>query len=128
VWHPYYSFTIGGAAPPPPPPVLAPAPRVGGTPFFLRRPLEYKDFPDEVRAVIEQVAEAQVQRLEGDEHKRFEELERELETRGIEWEARYLTALNEQRELLIEEEIGRLLRKKIKDEEAYIDLLLLALI
>jgi hypothetical protein len=56
--------------------------------------------PQEAQAVIVAVAERQAAQGETDEQKRFEELERELELRGIEWEARYLAAMTEYRELL----------------------------
>jgi len=46
-----------------------------------------------------------------DEQQRFEELTRELQLREIEFDSRYLEALNIQREALIDEEIGRLLKK-----------------
>lgn len=75
-------------------------------------------------AVIAEVAERQADRLEQDEHKRFEELLRELQLREIEFDARYLDALNKQRQRLIDEEIGRLLRLK-NDEEV---MMLLALV
>lgn len=44
--------------------------------------------------VIEAVAQRQAATPQADEQKRLEELERELTLRGIEWEGRYLAALN----------------------------------
>lgn len=55
----------------------------------------------EAEKVIEQVAKSQVSRRETDQQKRFEELERELMLQGIEFDSRYLAALNHERERLI---------------------------
>ena len=68
------------------------------------------------RRVIEEVATRQVERLEVDEQKIFDELYREIELKGLQWEARYLEALNAQRELLINEEIARRLQQGINNE------------
>jgi len=118
-----------GGAPPPPPVEAGVAPPVPGGHPFLRLPRRLKRTKDkEIEQIIQAVAAEQVARLERDEHKRFEQLERELELKGITWEARYLEALNLRREYLIEQEIGTLLRKKIKDEEDRLILALLAAI
>lgn len=66
--------------------------------------------------VIAAVATSQAERLEQDEQKRFDELLRELELREIKWDTRYLEALNRLRELMIDEEIARLLKLKIEEE------------
>jgi len=63
--------------------------------------------------------------LERDEQKRFEELLRELQLQGIEFDARYLEALNIQRERLIDAEISARYRL-IREEEELIILLLMA--
>lgn len=76
-------------------------------------------------ATIAQVAQRQAERLEMDTQKRFEELSRELELRRIEFDARYLEALNAERERLIDEEIAQRLRR-IMDDEAVILLTLIA--
>jgi hypothetical protein len=83
---------------------------------------------DEARAqaVIADVAARQAERLELDAQKRFEELSRELQLKGIEWEARYLEALNIQREALIDAEIGARLRARLQGEEELLVLLLMA--
>lgn len=123
----------GGAPPPPPAPTPQPPAPFGGG-FWerqfretrrdrLRKPPDSK----EIEQIIQAVAAEQVARLERDEHKRFEQLERELEFRGVEWEARYLEALNARRELLIDEEIERLLKQKL-DQDNQIILILMALI
>ena len=134
VWHPYFTFTDGVAPPPPPPvgPTIAPS---GGYPSeyhpYLRRPryrrIEkvYEDLALATQQIVDSVANRQVQVLETDQQKIFEELERELELKGIEWESRYLEALNAKREFLIDQEIGRLLRKKLKDEEELVVILTL---
>ena len=121
------SWGSGSEAPPEPPPVVVPTPVPGGHPFY-ELPRYKKPKQREITRIINEVARRQVETLEADSQKRFEELERELESRQIEWESRHLEALNERRELLIEQEIGRLLRQKIKnqkdDEEALIALLM----
>ena len=129
---PFYSFTSASAAPPV---VVTEAPRPGGAGrVLLRRPisrvqrelLDKERISREALQAIAEVARRQAERLELDEHKRFEELERELSLRSVEWEARYLDLLNEQRESLINEEIGRLLRRKIAEEEELLLILLAA--
>ena len=80
----------------------------------------------EARQAIEEVARRQAERLELDTQKRFEELSRELELRSVEWEARYLDLLNEERESLIHEEIGTLLRRKLAEEDEMLLILLAA--
>ena len=82
---------------------------------------------DEITDIIQSVAAEQALRLEKDEQKRFEELERELELRGVEWEARYLETLNQRREFLIDQEIERLLRQKLENDNRIL-LILMALI
>ena len=100
------------------PVVETPAPiRYPGSHPYLGLRLRKLKVKQEVREVIHRVAQAQVERLETDKHKQFEELLRELELEEIEWNTRYLTALQHEREFLIEQEIGRLLRKKIQTEE-----------
>lgn len=116
------SWGSGSEAPPEPPVVVTPPPPSGHP--FLRLPRYRKPREKEITRIINQVARRQVETLEADSQKRFEELERELEARQIEWDARYLTALNERREFLIEQEIGRLLRKKNDEEETVIALLM----
>ena len=80
----------------------------------------------EAEAVIAEVAARQVVRLEKDAQKRFEELSRELQLRGIEWESRYLESLNVQRERLIDAEIGRRLRALQEEQEILILLFMAA--
>lgn len=96
----------------------------GGYEYALRAPR--RRTPEEIRedrrrhgiitrqaqAVIDAVAARQAETLRQDEQQRFEELERELALEGIQWETRYLEAMNAIRERLISEEIGRLLREK----------------
>ena len=92
--------------------------------FKRRYKPKYERIPEQIQEVILDVAERQVQRLEHDELKRLEELERELQLRGIEWESRYLTALNEEREFLINQEIGALLRQKLENDQTALVLIL----
>lgn len=73
---------------------------------------------EEVHEIIEKVAERQVKALSTDDQQNFEELERELELKGLEWDAKYLEALNLRRELLIEQEIALLLKKRKQDNDA----------
>lgn len=128
IGHPYFTWTSIGEAPPP----AAPAERVrypGGHPLLRLPKRKKRELTQEVIEVIHRIAESQVERLETDKHKQFEELERELQAREIEWNSRYLTALSQRREFLIEQEIGRLLKKKIQtdEEEAVIALLMAVL-
>lgn len=75
---------------------------------------------------IAEVAARQAERLEQDAQKRFEELSRELQLRGLEWEARYLEALNAKREELIDAEILSRLKAKFRADDEMIILMLLA--
>ena len=81
---------------------------------------------DSVARAIAEVAARQAERLELDTQKRFEELNRELQLRGIQWESRYLEALNAQREALIDAEISARLKAKLRNDEEMIILMLLA--
>lgn len=76
--------------------------------------------------VILDVARRQVERLELDKQKQFEELSRELKLNKLEWEGKYLESLNETRERLITLEIGMRLHKRIQEESDLIMLMLLA--
>lgn len=114
--NPLWTTTGASFVPPPTPPVVVTdtAPVGGGVPSRYTRPegrtkeeirrerVAY-GIEQEAVKVIEQVAKSQVSRKEADEHKRFEELERELTLSGIEWDARYLEALNETSARLIEQ-------------------------
>ena len=77
--------------------------------------------------IIGTVAKRQAATLDLDAHQRLEELERELEAANIEWESRFLTALNVERERLITAEIGERLRLIQDNRAAAVMLLLLAL-
>jgi hypothetical protein len=77
--------------------------------------------------IIEKVAERQAEHLGLDEIQRFEELARELELEGIEWQGKYLELLNLQRERLIDLEIGERLKSKMRQEEEAILILLMTL-
>lgn len=122
-----------GSAPTPPPvePARGTAAWLGGArPYDRGRTKEERaedrkrfGIPAPIVEVIEAIAEGQVERLEADEQKRFEELSRELQLRGIEWEAQYLEMLNAKRQALIDAEIGKLLRQQIEDEQIMLMLL-----
>lgn len=73
--------------------------------------------------IIAAVAESQAKRLEIDDQKRLEELSRELELAGVQWQGRHLELLNQQREMLITEEIASLMERKIDDEKALLTIL-----
>ena len=83
----------------------------------IRRARKLFGIPDEAAEVIATVAARQVDHLEGDAQKRFEELRRELQLRRLEWRSGYLEALNAERERLIDAEIARLLRVRNDNEE-----------
>ena len=80
----------------------------------------------EVEEVVDQIAKRQVEDLHLDEQQRFEELARELELKGLEYETRYLEMLNSRREALINVEIGKLIRKRIDEQDLMILLLMAA--
>jgi len=138
----YWRTGAGTPLPPPPPPPADTGPPQlvgGGIPHDYvpsrrdisraRKRFGLDDGADrEVVAatVIADVAARQALRLERDEHKRFEELLRELQLQGIEFDARYLEALNIQRERLIDAEIAARLKLKLEDEELIILLLMAA--
>jgi hypothetical protein len=84
-----------------------------------------------VAEVIAEVAERQAAQLDLDEQQRLEELTRELELKKLKFQGRYLELLNTQRQQLIDDEIGRLMRQKqaeIQQREEEIILLLLTII
>ena len=86
--------------------------------------------PDEERLaaerVIASVAARQVARLERDAQKRFEELERELKLLDIEWESKYLDALNLERERLIDAELFTRFQRLRDEQEIVVMLMLVA--
>lgn len=115
---------------PTPPVVVTPGIKPsGGIPWYARPKKKRRKYTDEdvVKAVIEAVAQRQALALELDEQKRLEELVRELELKAIEWDSRYLELMNSERQRLIDEEIRKLLRKKLDDDEA-ISLLLMSIV
>lgn len=83
----------------------------------IRRARERFGIVEQAAQVITAVALRQANSLEQDEHKRFEELERELALRGLAWEARYLEMLNEQRERLIGIELKERMQEAQRIEE-----------
>mgnify|MGYP001611177427 CR=1 FL=1 len=82
--------------------------------------------PKRVERIIEEVAKRQAEKLELDRQKQFEELSRELKLKNIEWEGRFLEALNKSRERLIDLEIASRIKVKLRDEQDIISLLTLA--
>ena len=76
--------------------------------------------------VIKEVAQRQVQRLELDEQKRFDELLNEIKLQELQWDARYLALLSEERERLISEEIAARLQAKLNDERLMMLILMAA--
>lgn len=125
-----------GVAPPPPPPAAAVQPS-GGFPAHdrartrkqvseARKRFGLEDTYKDERAaqVIANVAARQAEALEQDELKRFEELSRQLQLEGLEFDRRYLELLNQERERLIDLEIAQ--RFKYLREQEEIILMLLA--
>ena len=100
-------------------------PQESKTPEQVRREREVLGIIPKAQVVINEIAQRQVERLELDGQKRFEELSRELELNRIEWDSRYLEALNTQREILIREEIAKRL-KAVQEEKDIIALLMIA--
>jgi len=120
--------------PPTPPPVVI-TPQSSGHGFFdygnrRRTPQELDrdrarfGLPPEAREIIEAVAVRQVEHLEADPQKRFEELERELQLQKLAWRAEYLEALNAERNRLMDKEIAYRLRQI--DDEAIVTALVAA--
>ncbi len=94
----------------------------------ILRDRERYGIPPAASAVISSVAHRQADSLQTDAQKRFEELSRELELRGIEWRAEYLEELNTRLERLITAEIAARLKlmQQARDEEALLMLLAIA--
>lgn len=124
-----------GGTPPAPPAIVVSAPVGGGyvtdrgrTKKEIRKDRERFGIPDEERliaeALVEQIAARQVETLERDKQKQFDELQRELQVRGIQWQARYLEMLNAERERLINAELAIIFQQQ-QDEETM--LLMLAM-
>ena len=85
--------------------------------------------PDETVVAIHEIAVRQADTLSVlrmDEQQRFEELNRELKFRGIEWQAKYLEALNTQRERLIDAELAERFRLMLGKQKIVVLLMLLA--
>ncbi len=72
----------------------------------IRRQREDHPLWPKAQEVIAAVAQRQAEDLHLDEQQRLEELSRELQLAGIEWEARYLSALNDRREQLLNQELA----------------------
>ncbi len=91
----------------------------------ILRDRERYGIPPAASAVISEVAHRQADSLQTDAQKRFEELSRELELRGIEWRTHYLEELNARLERLISAEIAARLKllQQTQDEEALVMLL-----
>lgn len=138
------AFSIGAfdfsSSPPTPPVDIGITPLVGGgiparsrltlrdgrTKEEIRRDRErFGIIPPAVVEVIAAVAARQAETLVLDEQKRYEELTREITLLGLEYDARYLEAVNIERQRLIDAEIGMLLRRR-QDEEDLMILLVMA--
>ena len=83
----------------------------------LRKQREELGILPKTAAIIESVAQRQAAAMRYDEQRYFEELNRELELQGIEFEGRYLESLNIQRIKIIDAEIGRLLKIQLDKED-----------
>ena len=79
-----------------------------------------------VSTVIADVAVRQAERIEQDQQKIFDELLRELELQGLEFDRRYLEALGVQRQRLIDAEIAARLQRLVKDDEELMLLVMIA--
>ena len=115
------AFSFGeGPIPPPIEGDQTGQPVGGGIPhqglLRLRRKGRFK-LPREVAEVVAAVAARQAQTLVQDEQKRLDELFREITLRGLEYESRYLEALNIERQRLIDQEIGLLIKRKLDEGE-----------
>ena len=92
----------------------------------IREEREAVGISSEILDLIDGVAKRQAIGLESDSQKQFEELERALELAQVAWQGRYLEALNDLRDQHINEEISRLLAKKLQDEDDEMRLMALA--
>ena len=103
---------IGGGIPYDPPP------RTRRQISEARKRFGLEDTYEQERAaqVIASVAARQAQALETDHYKQYEELTRQLDIEGLEFDRRYLEALSQQRERLIDKEIFLQFRR-IEEEE-----------
>lgn len=92
----------------------------------IRRAREKFGVLPKAQAVLEEIAKRQAEALRLDEQQRLEELHRELTLQGIEWDSRYLQALNDLRERRINAEIASLLKQKLDSEETVLLMLMAA--
>ena len=91
----------------------------------LRESRERFGITEPAQKVIAAVARRQVEANVLDEQKRLEELTRQLELEGIEWDTRYLEALAQMRELLLTEALKAQFTM-MQDEQDAIALMLIA--
>ena len=117
----------GGFVPPPPPPPPTAVQPSGGylregrrrlPEELLRQRVELGILPAEALAAIQDVAAQQVERLEQDAQKQYDELANELALRRIEFQAGYLQVLASERERLIDAEIAARLVRKLRQRES----------
>ena len=85
----------------------------GRTKEEVRREREAYGILPKVQVIIEDVAALQAQQLALDEQQRFEQFQRELALANIEFDNRYLEALNAERERLIDAEIQRRMQQLV---------------
>lgn len=135
------AFDFGSGPTPPPDVVIVDQPVVGGGPARSRLSLREGRTPEEVRRdrerygilppaveeVVIAVAVRQAEALVTDEQKQFEELTRELKLRELEYDARYLEAMNVERQRLITAEISSLLKRR-NDEGILLMLMMAAVV
>mgnify|MGYP001561717976 FL=1 len=95
------------------------------TPHEIRKEREKWGILPKTQDIIEGVAQRQAEDLHLDAQQRLEELERELELAGIEWDGKYLTMLNAERERLINAEILERAKLLRNNEDAATLLLLI---
>lgn len=86
--------------------------------YLSERQAEYRaGLAEPVAKIIEAVAQRQVADTHLDEGQRVQELLAELKAEQIQWDQRYLTALEARREFLRDQEIATLLWKKVREDE-----------
>ena len=109
-------------------PDIGPVPSGGRTRHpWLERPWK-KKLPEKVAEIVEDLAQKQLEDLRLSQALQRRELREELQYAEIEYKARYFEALQRERELLIEIEIGRLLHKEKTRREEEALLVLMSLI
>ena len=130
--NPIWSTTGAGTAPPPPPPTVDVSVRPsGGFPAYDRGPTEEQRHRSRVlhgleAEIVAKVAARQAAALDLDGTQQQQELAGELALRRIELRSEHLQALADQRQALIDRELGERLRLMQDNQDAVLLILIAA--